>query len=176
MSIGFVKFLVERRTENLPLFNRSMRLRDRGWLYFGDDPEIEYADESVITKKNLNGTEKKQHELERRTASKLNSLGFSTVFQNDEIVNDEGLTIGLPDLSNGVELKTIYEASSENTISKHIGKSKKKSGLSAIVVDVSENNNLDDAKAIEYVRKSIARHNIKFPIYVLKHDGNIFAI
>jgi 3-keto-L-gulonate-6-phosphate decarboxylase len=90
--------------------------------------------------------------------------------------SDGGQTIGLPDFSNGVELKTIYGASSENTISKHIGKSKKKAGLSAIVIDISENNNPDDAKAIEYVRRSIARHNIKFPIYVLKHDGDISAI
>ena len=155
---------------------RSMRLRDPNWLYYGKKPDIEYADNSVIAKKSKNRTEREQHELERITATKLNNLGFSTKFQDDERVNADGLTAGLPDLSSGIELKTVYKAASENTINKHIGNSKKKEGLTAIVLDVSENNKLDDQKAIEFARKSTSRHKITVDVYVLKHDGDIVAI
>ena len=155
---------------------RSMRLRDKDWLYYGKKPDIEYADNSVIAKKSKNRTEREQHELERITAKKLNNLGFSTKFQDDERVNADGSTAGLPDLSSGIELKTVYKAASENTINKHIGNSKKKEGLTAIVLDVSENNKLDDQKAIEFARKSSSRHKITADVYVLKHDGDIVAI
>lgn len=154
----------------------SMLLRDKDWLYYGKTPKIEYADDSVIAKKNRNGTEREQHGLELITASKLNAIGFKTVFQDDERLNSDGSTTGLPDLSNGIELKTVYKAASENTISKHIGNCKKKDGLTAIVLDVSENTHLDDSRAIEFARRSVSRHGIGVAVYVLKHDGSLTAI
>ena len=44
------------------------------------------------------------------------------------------------------------------------------------MLDVSENNKLDDQKAIEFARKSTSRHKITVDVYVLKHDGDIVAI
>ena len=154
----------------------SMKLRDGKWLYSGKEPDIKYADESVIKKKNRNKTEREQRALERKTAARLNKSGIETVFIDDERVNDDGTTTGLPDLMNGIELKTVYKASSENTVRKHIGKCKGKDGLKAIVVDVSENPNMDDATALIYVRRSFTRHKFKKPVYLLSHDGSLMAI
>ncbi|MDD7583844.1 MAG: hypothetical protein PUJ78_03265 [Coriobacteriaceae bacterium] len=153
----------------------SMLLRDEDWLYYGKTPKIEYADDSVRAKKSRNRTEREQHALECRTAEKLNRLGFRTVFQNDEIVDDTGKVIGLPDLENGIEIKTVYTAASENSINRHVSRGSHKRGVSAIVIDVSENSNLADAEAREFVESSLRRHG-KDEAYLLKHDGALELI
>lgn len=153
----------------------SMLLRDEDWLYYGKTPKIEYADDSVRVKKSQNRTEREQHALECRTAEKLNRLGFKTVFQNDEIINDAGKVVGLPDLANGIEIKTVYAATSENSISRHISRACHKRGVSAIVIDVSENPNLTDGKARGFVESSLRRHG-KSSAYLLKHDGALELI
>lgn len=154
---------------------RSMRLRDPNWLYYGKKPKIEYVDGSVREKKSRNRTEREQHALELRTAEKLNKLGVKTVFQNDEIVDRNGLVIGLPDLENGIEIKTVYQAASENSISRHISRGVHKRGVSAVVIDVSENPNLSDEDAKRYIANSLRRHGAS-EAYILKHDGTLSLI
>ena len=82
---------------------------------------------------------------------------------------------GYPDLDTGLEIKNVSSATSENTISKHIGKSKKKANLAQIVIDVSENENLTDEKAEEYVANSLRRHRLNSALLV-HHDGTIATV
>ena len=63
-------------------------------------------------------------------ANRLRVHGFRIVFVDDEVsVPDEETgrlqIVGLPDLDTGLEIKNVFSAKSENTISKHIGTAKK---------------------------------------------------
>lgn len=81
--------------------------------------------------------------------------------------------VGLPDLDTGLEIKNVSTATSENTISKHIGKSKKtKRGLKQIVIDVSENPSITDEKAREMISNSLRRHSVA-SVLMVNHQGDV---
>ena len=81
--------------------------------------------------------------------------------------------VGLPDLDTGLEIKNVSTARSENTISKHIGKSKKtKRGLKQIVIDVSENPNITDEEARGMISNSLRRHSVASALMV-DHQGDV---
>ena len=108
---------------------------------------------------------------------KLANNGFSTIFINDVIVepdNDAGRSkvVGLPDLLNGVEIKNVSLARSENTIGKHIGKAKRKRGIKLIAIDISENQGLTDEEAGEMIVCSLKRHNVKLAL-MIDHSGSV---
>ena len=151
-------------------------LHDRDWLFIGKVPEIGYADEATKAKK----LKDKDHQAELRVANTLSTYGFRVVFINDEvrefdIIKGIEQVVGLPDLDTGLEIKNVSSAKSENTISKHIGKAKKKRGFKQIVIDVSENPNISDIEARDMIANSLRRHSMPSALMV-NHDGRIEMI
>lgn len=162
--------------KELSLISKDISLRSPEWILRGEIPEIEYVDQATKEKK----LKDKDHPAELRVAERLRLHGYRTVFVDDERreLNEEGewKVVGYPDLDSRLEIKNVSTASSENTISKHIGKSKKtKRGLAAIVIDVSENDNLTDEKAREMIRNSLRRHSMKSAM-MITHDKSIETI
>lgn len=153
-----------------------MELHDRGWLLTGKVPDVGYADEATRAKK----LKDKDHPAEVRTANRLRVHGFRTVFVDDEIpvLNEETgrlQIVGLPDLDTGLEIKSVQSAKSENTISKHIGKAKRKQGYRQIVIDVSENPNISDEEARGMIASSLRRHSMPSALMV-NHEGEVEAV
>ena len=70
--------------------------------------------------------------------------------------------VGLPDLDTGLEIKNVQSAKSENTISKHIGKEKRKQGYRQIVIDVSENPSISDEEARGMIASSLRRRSYRY--------------
>ena len=130
-------------------WDRSMEvagLYDREWLRTGARPEVGYASEEVWEKK---WRDPKAHGFERGTAEILASHGFKTTFWDDE---------GRSDLDTGVEIKTIYAATSYNTFSSHISNAAKKQGLELLVVDVYLNEAVDDNQAVAWIERRLGRY------------------
>lgn len=153
-----------------------MALHDRGWLLTGKVPEVGYADEETKAKK----LKDKDHPAEVRAANRLRVHGFRTVFVDDEVpvLNEETgrwQIVGLPDLDTGLEIKSVQSAKSENTISKHIGKTKRKQGYKQIVIDVSENPNISDEEARGMIASSLRRHSMPGALMV-NHEGEVEAV
>lgn len=156
--------------------SREMKLRDSQWLLDGTLPNPSYFDGKAKQKKLAD----KNHSAEKKTGEILSKSGYSTVFVDDELkyIDEEtGLeqTIGLPDLSTGLEIKNVQTASSENTISKHLSNAKKKKGFTQVVIDVSENANLSDSEAKEYIRNGLKRHRIENAL-MINHNKEIETV
>lgn len=166
--------IIERETglsffdsRNSKILKEFLELHDAGWITSGVTPEVEYADEFVRKKKMADAN----HAAEIRTANRLRRFGIRTVFVDDEpsrFDESKGIyqVVGLPDLDSGLEIKSVSSASSENTISKHIGKSKKKAGYKQVVIDVSENTSIDDDTARAMIANSLRRHGMQNALMV----------
>lgn len=152
-----------------------LALYDADWLRYGDAVEVGYLD-GALEKKTLNGSERRKHELELQTAEVLRGHGLRVTFQVDEVatLDAEGrhVVLGLPDLDTGVEIKTVYQATSENTISKHLASAAGKAGVKRTVIDVSRNPNLTDAEARVMISAGLKRHGL-YSAFMLGHDGGI---
>lgn len=151
-------------------------LHDRDWLLTGKAPEIGYADEATKAKK----LKDKDHLAEARVANRLCVHEFRAVFVDDEVPVLKEETgrlriVGLPDLDTGLEIKNVQSAKSENTISKHIGKAKRKQGYRQIVIDVSENPNISDEEARGMIASSLRRHSMPSALMV-NHGGGVEAV
>ena len=154
----------------------DMQLRDPNWLTSGITPKVSYSDPTVELKK----LSDKDHPAEKRTAEKLSESGFSAVFIDDEqkyIDENSGLeqTIGLTDLASGLEIKNVQTSSSKNTISKHLSNARKKQGFVQVVIDVSENENLSDDEARQYIKLGLKRHNMKCAL-MINHSYRIETV
>ncbi len=70
----------------------------------------------------------KVQEHEKQTAQLLSKHGFHCIFRKDvlENVDGKGRNVGLADLKNGIELKTLYWKIDENTIETAIRDTNKK--------------------------------------------------
>ena len=83
--------------------------------------------------------------------------------------------VELPDLDTGLEIKNVQSAKSENTISKHIGKAKRKQGYRQIVIDVSENPNISDEEARGMIVSSLRRRSMPSAL-TINHEGEVEAV
>lgn len=76
--------------------------------------------------------------------------------------------IGLADLSNGYELKTLSQASSFSTIDGYLRRASKKLNAIAVVFDNTENGALGDAELAEFVES--ARRRFGGRVYILEGE------
>ena len=146
---------------------REVEIRDFRWLNAGQHSGIEFTDASVRNKKLAAW---KKDDGEKITADKFNRLGYRSEFWDDEthIPNPHGkgtITIGRPDLSTGVEIKTMYSMSSENTFKKHMKNCEDKKGLRFVLIDLSENDHVSSGalkkdEIIRWTRKYMHRYRI----------------
>lgn len=141
----------------------EIELRDPVWFTSGEHSGIQFADDAVKADKLRRW---RSDPGERVTAEKLNGIGYRTEFWEDEIhrPNPSGkgtVTISRPDLSTGIELKTLYGATSENTFKKHMRSARGKRGLRFVVFDLSENESVSHDDARGWIVKYMARYGIR---------------
>lgn len=130
----------------------AAKFYDREWLRTGARPEVGYSSDDVWEKK---WRDPQSHGLERGTAEILADHGLRAVFWDDELYipldGGSGVrTIGQSDLDTGIELKTVYAATSSNTFDSHVRSGRKKDSA-LIVFDISQNTMLDDNQAASMI-------------------------
>ena len=151
---------------------KALELKDTQWLYDGTIPEPSYESEEVREFKFKNKQSTNQHKRELKTSRRIAPFGFDLTFVVDEITIG-GKRVGLADLKSGLEIKTLEEASSYNTIDNHLRDTSRKNNAKAVIFDNSECD-LDDNVLIEWIERS--RRFKRGSIYIYDHDGNITKI
>ena len=101
--------------------------------------------------------------------------GFAGIFVQDEVFNEETRKIdGYADLESGLEIKTLTNAKSYNTINGYIKEtSKRKKNTIAILFD-NRKNDLPDEVLIMWINQS--RSFSKGSVYILGHNQQIRRI
>ncbi len=122
------------------------RRRNIGWLRDGKIPEVTFSDEKL--KKEI--TVNRPHEIV--TAKRLVQHGINADFVYD-FENVGNRRIGLPDLADGTEIKTLKNASTYNTINGHIKRAGKKHGSKQLVIDNVESE-MSDEKLKNFILRS----------------------
>jgi len=155
----------------------ARQFRDREWLRTGKTPTVGYDSEKTREKK----AKDKDHPKEFRTATVLASHGYAVVFRDDEpsIPNPNGkgtITLGLPDLASGVEIKTLDGAKTYNTFSSQISSGAGKKGLTRLVIDVSQNPYVSDELATEWVARRIGRYPHIQRAFVIGHGRQMIRV
>lgn len=120
--------------------------RDEGWLEGGGEPAASFETAS------LEEEIRRRRPQELRTAERLGRPGVRADFVIDAVLagdagDSRARRIGLADLSNGYELKTLSQASSFSTIDGYLRRASKKLNAIAVVFDNTENGALGDAGA-----------------------------
>lgn len=127
--------------------------RDYKWLYSGVVRNVKFSNSEL--EKEIR--EKRPFEI--HTAERLAKYGINPYFVNDTRVIIDRETkqkrlIGLADLIDGNEIKTLINASTFNTIDGYIKNTSKKENAKRLYFDNTQNSSLEDSKLIEYIRKS----------------------
>lgn len=133
--------------------------RDTNWLWTGKVPKVEYEPKEY---------EGKVKDYEKTTAEILAKQGINCIFRKDVIenVNNSGKNIGLADLKNGFELKTLINKIDNSTVDECIRKSNKKQQIKALVFD-----NSAELISDEECRDRITNaRSCKVPVYLLNND------
>lgn len=157
--------------------SKEIEIRDPLWVRTGEHSGIEFSDSGVKSEKERRW---KDDPGERITAEKLNLLGYRAEFWDDEIHEQDPsgkgtVTYSRPDLSTGIELKTVYRAASENTFKTHMKSCSKKHGLRFPVFDISENNNVNPEDALRWIEKYMSVYSIR-EVRVIGRGGSIKRI
>lgn len=142
----------------------ELNRRDRGWLQSGKPAGVAYENDQVKAR---------LAPWEVRTGERLNGLGYPVRFVKDTeeyYVGKQKLTMGLPDLENGFELKTITTSKSINTVKSHLSSASKKKGLSMVVFDNSEAVNMTDEMLVGFLRRSMGAYGVE-QVLMIGHDG-----
>ena len=144
--------------KNDELINEIGR-RDTKWLWSGRVPKVDY--DPQVDKNKVRAHEK-------ATAELLTKHGFQCIFRKDvlENYNNTGKNIGLADLKNGIELKTLQKQIKESTIDDLIRGTNKKRRLRAVVFD-----NTAQLLTDEECRKRILEsRDCRVPVYLLNGE------
>lgn len=157
---------------DMSALSREMKLRNAQWLMDGATPKFDtYESEEAKAFKYQNKQSTKQHEKELKTAERIAKYGFDTTFIIDEITID-GKQVGLTDLKSGLEIKTLENATSYNTINGYL-KSASKKKAQAVIFDNYENS-MEDEILIEMINRSQSFSNGS--VYVYTQEGNVLRI
>lgn len=141
--------------------------RDEGWLKGGGEPAASF--ETVSLEEEI----RRRRPQELRTAERLGRHGVRADFVIDAVhardaSDSRARRIGLADLSNGYELKTLSQASSFSTIDGYLRRASKKLNAVAVVFDNTENGALGDAELAEFVKG--ARRRFGGRVYILEGE------
>lgn len=156
---------------DMSALTREMKLRNVQWLMNGMTPEPGYENEEARALKYQTKQSTMQHEKELKTAERIAKYGFDVTFIVDEVTID-GKRIGLPDLKSNLEIKTLEDATSYNTINGYL-KSASKKKAQAIIFDNYENS-LEDDTLVEMINRS--QSFSKGSAYIYTQEGNVLKI
>lgn len=141
-------------------------LHDRDWLMRGKKVKPGYASKQV---------EKRVTEAEKQTASLLAGFGIESIFIQDyEWVKVDGIKrkTGLPDLKNGIEIKTIGTSGNPyGAIDNYLKSAEKKNNLSCVVVDNSASTIISDEDLIEAASDMIDDYELIPSLYLILKSG-----
>ncbi|MBT1181205.1 hypothetical protein JS531_04295 [Bifidobacterium sp. CP2] len=151
----------------------EMDWRDHQWLFDGTEPEITFETEA------LEQQIRKEHAQELDTAERLRRLGIPPHFVVDtETYFDEekGIeqTRGLADWENGIEIKTLLDTGSKNTINAHLKDTSRKRNATRVIFDNTDNKALTDDELKEILSSS--RRFKQGMIYMLSKDQLLIRI
>lgn len=130
---------------------REAETRDFRWLNTGEAPRVSYAS------KGLASEIEQSRPWEKRTAERLAENGFRCEFIDDREEITPGRFIGLPDLADGMELKTLMSAKGTGAIDRQLRDAAHKKGLRCCVIDNSDGVLPDDGCTEAIVEKMSKR-------------------
>lgn len=149
-----------------------MELHDPDWLMCGRRPdEPSYVSEQVKARAT---------EAEKHTASMLGKFGIKATFIQDYVwVKVGGLKrkVGLPDLENGIEIKTL--GSSRNpygAIDNYLSNAEKKKDLSCVVIDNSISEHIGDTELVKAAKAVVGDYESIPSLYVILKSGALKRI
>ena len=144
-----------------------MALHDPDWLMYGRKPDRpDYVSEQVKARTT---------DAEKHTASMLVKFGIkSTFIQDYEWVKVGGLKrkVGLPDLENGIKIKTL--GSSRNpygAIDNYLSNAEKKKNLSCVVIDNSISEHIGDIELVKAANTVVKDYESIPSLYVILKSG-----
>lgn len=151
----------------------EMDWRDRQWLFDGTEPDITFETPQ------LEQQIRKEHPQEIDTAKRLRELGVPPHFVVDtETYFDEekGIeqTRGLADWEGGIEIKTLLNTGSRNTINAHLKDASGKRNAIRVIFDNTDNKALTDDGLKEILSSS--RRFKQGMIYMLSKDQKLIRI
>ena len=159
-------------SSDMSALSREMKLRNAQWLMNGATPKFDsYESAEVKAFKYQNKQSTEQHKKELKTAERIAEYGFDTTFVMNEITID-GKQVGLPDLKSGLEIKTLENATSYNTINGYL-KSASKKKAQAVIFD-NYKNSLGDDTLVEMIDRS--RSFSKGSVYIYTQEGHLLRI
>ena len=161
--------------KDLSALSKEMKLRDKQWLMDGTIPKPRYESEAVREFKTRTKQARQAHNQELETVKAIQQDGFAVIFVQDEVFNEKTRKIdSYADLESGLEIKTLINAKSYNTINGYIKEtSKRKKNAIALLFD-NRANNLPDEVLIMWINQS--RSFSKGSIYILDHNQQIRKI
>ncbi len=134
--------------------------RDRHWLKTGEVPEPTFATDA------LRAEVERERPHEIVTAGRLKLHGIRCDFVDD--------SAGLADFADGVEIKTLGECSSYNTLNGYIKGTSKKKNAVRLIFDNAGNTGADDGEIEQMIRRS--QSFSRGGVYILRKDGTLKKI
>lgn len=161
---AFEKYVNKRMAEEI-------ETRDPEWFTTGKVPETEFASESV---------ERHATEAEKGTARRLAEHGIKPVFIKDfkEVtVNGRKQRVGLPDLENGIEIKTLgTSGNAHGAVKNYLDNAVKKQGLRTVVIDNTSSLHISDDELMGAASELIGNYLDIPGLRLLLKDGSYVKV
>lgn len=145
--------------------------RDPGWFKTGKEPKVGFISKEV---------EKRATEAEIGTAKRLAHHGVASTFIQDyRWVQEDGRKrkVGLPDLENGIEIKTIGTSGNAwGAMKNYLDSTAGKEGVKCMVVDNSVSDRISDEALIDAANELVAKYPKVAHVRLLLKDGRYIAI
>lgn len=149
----------------------EIETRDAGWYKTGTAPSVGYSSEQVKARVTA---------AERWTATRLTEHGVRPVFVQDYVTEtcEDGVKrkVGLPDLSNGTEIKTIGTSGNAwGAVKNYMDSAKGKRGLQCLLIDNSMSEKLRDDDVRQAIEALAPEY--EFPeIRMVAKSGEYFIV
>ena len=150
---------------------QEIETRDPKWYTTGAEPKVGFASKEV---------EKRATKAEIGTAEKLAHHGVAPTFIQDyRWVQEDGRKrkVGLPDLENGIEIKTIGTSGNAwGAMKNYLDSAAGKEGVKCMVVDNSVSDRISDEALIDAANELVAKYSEVTHVRLLLKDGRYIAI
>lgn len=145
--------------------------RDPRWFKTGKEPKVGFISKEV---------EKRATKAEIGTAKRLAHHGVASTFiQGYRWVQEDGRKrkVGLPDLENGIEIKTIGTSGNAwGAMKNYLDSAAGKEGVKCMVVDNSVSDRISDEALIDAANELAAKYPKVAHVRLLLKDGRYIAI
>lgn len=151
--------------------SQEIETRDPKWFKTGEEPRVRFVSKEV---------EKRATKAEIGTAKKLAHHGVASTFIQDYRWVQEGgrkRKVGLPDLENGIEIKTIGTSGNAwGAMKNYLDSTAGKEGVKCMVVDNSVSERISDEALIDAANELVAKYPKVAHVRLLLQDGRYMAI